>query len=67
MSAHSMEEMLLEGQMKVKELFENLVYPEKVKAKRESGKKQGVKSPPPLRARRRIDVEWPACNDPKKM
>ena len=33
------------------EVAENLVYPEKVKAKREADKNQGVKLPPPIRAK----------------
>lgn len=33
------------------EVAENLVYPERAKEKREADKKQGLKSPPPIRAR----------------
>lgn len=33
------------------EVAENLVYPERAKEKRETDKKQGLKSPPPIRAR----------------
>ncbi len=33
------------------EVAENLVYPEKARERREAAKKQGVKSPPPMRAK----------------